>query len=159
MIFELGLNYWPRRSAMYMWREHDIAEVRDEMAHIADLGFDVVRLFVLTRDFLPEPGRVDAAMVARLVDVCRAASDAGLRVVPTFVVLNMSGCIWWPDWMLDAHGSPRDLYLDPALLDAQALLAATCASALAGSDAVRAFDLANEIDDCLLYTSPSPRDS
>ena len=147
MTFELGLNYWPRRSAMYMWREHDISEVRDEMAHIADLGFDVVRLFVLTRDFLPEPARVDAAMVARLVDVCRAASDAGLRVVPTFVVLNMSGRIWWPDWMLDARGAPRDLYLDPVLLDAQALLAATCAGALAGSDAVRAFDLANEIDD------------
>ena len=147
MTFELGLNYWPRRSAMYMWREHDISEVRDEMAHIADLGFDVVRLFVLTRDFLPEPARVDAAMVARLVDVCRATSDAGLRVVPTFVVLNMSGRIWWPDWMLDARGAPRDLYLDPVLLDAQALLAATCAGALAGSDAVRAFDLANEIDD------------
>ncbi|MCY7377880.1 MAG: hypothetical protein LH467_00895 [Gemmatimonadaceae bacterium] len=156
MIFELGLNYWPRRSAMYMWREHDIVEVRDEMAHIADLGFDVVRLFVLTRDFLPEPGRVDAAMVARLVAVCRAANDAGLRVVPTFVVLNMSGCIWWPDWMLDAHGSPRDLYLDPVLLDAQAMLAATCAGALAGSGAVRAFDLTNEIDDA---QRPSTREA
>ena len=156
MTFELGLNYWPRRSAMYMWREHDIAEVRDEMAHIADLGFDVVRLFVLTRDFLPEPARVDAAMVARLVDVCRAASDAGLRVVPTFVVLNMSGRIWWPDWMLDARGAPRDLYVDPVLLDAQALLAATCAGALAGSDAVRAFDLANEIDDA---QRPSTREA
>ena len=156
MTFELGINYWPRRSAMYMWREHDIAEIRDEMAHIADLGFDVVRLFVLTRDFLPEPGRVDPAMVARLVDVCRAASDAGLRVVPTFVVLNMSGRIWWPDWMLDARGSPRDLYLDPVLLEAQSLLASTCASALAGSDAVRAFDLANEIDDA---QRPSTREA
>ena len=147
MTFELGLNYWPRRRAMYMWREHDIDEVRDELAHIADLGFDVVRLFVLTRDFLPEPSRVDSTMVARLVDVCRAASEAGLRVVPTFVVLNMSGRIWWPDWMLDTRGAPRNLYLDPVLLDAQALLAVTCARALAGSDAVRAFDLANEIDD------------
>ena len=147
MTFELGLNYWPRRRAMYMWREHDLTEVRDEMAHIADLGFDVVRLFVLTRDFLPEPARVDSAMVARLVDVCRAASDVGLRVVPTFVVLNMSGRIWWPDWMLDERGAPRNLYLDPVLLDAQALLASTCAGALAGSDALRAFDLANEIDD------------
>ena len=147
MTFELGLNYWPRRRAMYMWREHDLDEVRDELAHIADLGFDVVRLFVLTRDFLPEPSRVDSTMVARLVDVCRAASEAGLRVVPTFVVLNMSGRIWWPDWMLDTRGAPRNLYLDPVLLDAQALLAVTCARALAGSDAVRAFDLANEIDD------------
>ena len=43
VAFELGINYWPRRRAMYMWREHDLAEVRDEMAQIAALGFDVVR--------------------------------------------------------------------------------------------------------------------
>ena len=145
--FELGVNYWPRRRAMYMWREHDLGEVREEMAQIAGMGFDVVRLFALTRDFLPEPARVDGTMVDRLVEVCRAASEAGLRVVPTYVVLNMSGRIWWPDWMLDAHGAPRDLYDDPVLLDSQALLAQTCTRALAGSTAIRAFDLANEIDD------------
>ena len=48
-IFELGINYWPRRRAMYMWREFDLGEVRDELAQIADIGFDVVRLFALTR--------------------------------------------------------------------------------------------------------------
>lgn len=149
MSFELGINYWPRRSAMYMWREHDLAEVRDEMAHIAEMGFDVVRLFVLTRDFMPDPVTVRAVMVARLVDVCRVAADAGLRVVPTLVVLNMSGRIWWPHWMLDDRGMPGDLYQDPVLLGAQALLAETCARALAGSETVRAFDLANEIDDAL----------
>ena len=26
--FELGCNYWPRRSAMYMWRALDLGEVR-----------------------------------------------------------------------------------------------------------------------------------
>jgi endo-1,4-beta-mannosidase len=146
MTFELGLNYWPRRQAMYMWRVHDVAELRDEMAHVAAMGFDVVRLFLLTRDFLPEPTRVDAAALGRLVEVCRVAAEAGLRVVPTLVVLNMSGRIWWPDWMLDAHGTSIDLYSGPAL-EAQQLLAETCARALRGSDAIRAFDLTNEIDD------------
>ena len=141
------MNYWPRRRAMYMWREYDLAEVRDEMAHIADMGFEVVRLFLLTRDFLPEPARVDGTMVGRLVDVCRVASEEGLRVVPTLMVLNMSGRIWWPDWMCDAGGRPGDLYRDPVLLGAQTLLAETSAGALAGSGAIRAIDLANEIDD------------
>jgi endo-1,4-beta-mannosidase len=146
-MFELGLNYWPRRRAMYLWRELDLAEVCDEMEHVADMGFDLVRLFLLTRDFLPAPRVVDPAMVARLVEVCGVAADAGLRVVPTLVVLNMSGRIWWPDWMCDAHGRPGNLYEDPVLLDSQVLLAETCARALAGSAAIRAFDLANEIDD------------
>ncbi|MEO8192387.1 MAG: hypothetical protein ABI681_00965 [Gemmatimonadales bacterium] len=147
MTFELGVNYWPRRSAMYMWRELDIGEVREEMAQIASLGFDVVRVFALTQDFLPRRLTVASGMVSRLVDVCNAAKDAGLRVVPTLVVINMSGQFWWPAWMLDEHGRPGDVFSDPTILRSQSLLVETCARALSGDDAIRAFDLSNEIDD------------
>lgn len=147
MTFELGVNYWPRRSAMYMWREFDIGEVREDMAKIADIGFDIVRVFALTQDFLPAPLTVAADMVGRLEQVARAVKDAGLRVVPTLIVLNMSGRIWWPEWMLDARGEPCDLFSDPAILRSQELLAEACARALGGDDGIRAFDLANEIDD------------
>lgn len=130
-----------------MWEKFDIAEVRAEMMHIADLGFDVVRVFALTRDFLPAPSTVELRMVQRLVEVVRAASDVGLMVVPTLIVLNMSGRIWWPAWMLDDEGLPADLFTDPVLRQSQALLVETCARALAGDAAIRGFDLANEIDD------------
>ncbi len=149
MTFELGINYWPRRRAMYMWRDFDLGEVREDMSRIADIGFDVVRLLTLTEDFLPEPMTIDPRMVARLVDVARAAKDAGVRVVPTLIVLNMSGRIWWPKWMLDPHGAPRDLFSDPTLVESQVLLVESCARALAGDDTIRAFDVANEIDDAL----------
>jgi endo-1,4-beta-mannosidase len=138
---------------MYMWEEFDIGEVREDMTHIADLGFDVVRVFARTKDFLTAATTVDAIMIARLVEVVRAAADAGLLVVPTLIVLNMSGTIWWPDWMLDAQGRPADLFSDPAILRAQALLAQTCALALAANAAIRGFDLANEIDDAQLPRS------
>ena len=153
MTFELGINYWPRRSAMYMWEEFDLDEIRDDMTHIAGLGFDVVRVFARTKDFLPAPSTVDAGMIARLVKVVRAAADAGLKVVPTLIVLNMSGTIWWPTWMLDARGRPSDLFSDPVILRSQALLAETCARSLAGDAAIRSFDLANEIDDAQLPRS------
>ena len=153
MTFELGINYWPRRSAMYMWEDFDMGEVREDMTHMADLGFDVVRVFARTRDFLPAPSTVDGGMIARLVEVVRAAADTGLRVVPTLIVLNMSGTIWWPAWMLNAQGRPADLFSDPAILRSQALLAKTCATAFAGDSAIRAFDLANEIDDAQLPRS------
>ena len=132
---------------MYMWRDCDLGEVRDDFAQIADIGFDVVRVFALTQDFLPGPLRVSFEMIDRLVEVARAAKDAGLKIVPTLIVLNMSGQIWWPGWMLDAAGRPGDLFSDPALLRSQALLVECCASALSGDSSVRAFDLSNEIDD------------
>ncbi|MEO8910606.1 MAG: cellulase family glycosylhydrolase [Gemmatimonadaceae bacterium] len=147
MTFELGVNYWPRRSAMYTWREFDPGEVRDEMAQIASIGFDVVRIFALTQDFLPDPLAVDPKMIARLVEVVQIAMDAGLTVVPTLIVINMSGLIWWPSWMLDARGRPGNLFSDRAMLQSQVILAESCARALAGERAIRAFDLANEIDD------------
>ena len=154
--FELGVNYWPRRRAMYMWREFDLGEVRDELAHIADIGFDTVRLFALTQDFLPEPGTVAPEMVGRLVEVARVAKEAGLTTVPTLIVLNMSGRIWWPAWMLDPQGRPRSLFSDPSMLRSQALLAGSCAHALAGDASVRAIDIANEIDEA---QRPASRDA
>jgi endo-1,4-beta-mannosidase len=86
----------------------------------------------------------------------RAAADSALKVVPTIIVLNMSGTIWWPTWMLNSLGRPGDLFSDPLILRSQALLAQTCASAFAGDAAIRGFDLANEIDDAQL---PRSRDA
>jgi len=147
VTFELGVNYWPRRGAMYMWRELDLGQVREEMAHMASMGFEVVRIFALTQDFLPRSLTVDEKMVSHLADVALAAKDAGLKVVPTLIVINMSGRMWWPEWMLDKAGRPGDLFSDPVILKSQALLVESCVRALSGDDAIRAFDLANEIDD------------
>jgi endo-1,4-beta-mannosidase len=144
--FELGVNYWPIRRAMNMWKELDLGEVREEMAHIADMGFDVVRFFALTEDFLPAPLEVAAGRIADLVAVAGAARDAGLRTIPTLIVINMSGAFWWPTWLDPDRGGP-DIYSDPLALRSQALLARTLAGALAGDTSVRAFDLSNEIDD------------
>jgi endo-1,4-beta-mannosidase len=129
---------------MYMWRELDLGEVRAEFAHMRDIGFDVVRFFLLTEDFLPEPTRVASDMLARLVEVARIAREERLATIPTLITINMSGKMWWPAWMR----VPRaNLFLDPTLLRAQVLLVESCARALAGDDSIRAFDLSNELDD------------
>jgi endo-1,4-beta-mannosidase len=49
--------------------------------------------------------------------------------------------------MLNERGCPANLYSDPELLRSQASLVHACASALAGDASIRAFDIANEIDD------------
>jgi endo-1,4-beta-mannosidase len=67
--------------------------------------------------------------------------------VPTLVVINMSGAMWWPAWMRGEDGAARDLFGDPLVLRSQADLVTACASALAGDRSIRAFDLTNEIDD------------
>ena len=142
--FELGCNYWPQKSAMYMWRELDLGAVRAELAHMRDLGFHVVRFFLLTEDFLPEPDRVASDKVAQLVEVARIASEERIAAIPTLITINMSGKMWWPGFVREPR---RSLFSDPMLLRAQTLLVETCARALAGDASIRAFDLSNELDD------------
>jgi endo-1,4-beta-mannosidase len=148
--FELGCNYWPRRSAMYMWRELDLGAVRSELAHMRDLGFSVVRFFLLTEDFLPSASQVASDKVAQLVEVARIAREEHLATIPTLITINMSGKLWWPAWLQQPRPS---LFADPALLRSQVLLVETCARALAGDASIRAFDLSNELDDA--QTPPS----
>lgn len=145
--FELGCNYWPQKSAMYMWRELDLGAVRAELAHMRELGFHVVRFFVLTEDFLPEPNRVAAGKVAQLVEVARIASEERIATIPTLITINMSGKMWWPTWPSFASELRPSLFSDATLLRAQTLLVETCARALAGDASIRAFDLSNELDD------------
>jgi hypothetical protein len=65
--FILGVNYWPRRKAMYWWANFDAGEVREEFAVIAELGMKVVRLFLLWEDWQPTPDTVNESALDNLV--------------------------------------------------------------------------------------------
>jgi endo-1,4-beta-mannosidase len=45
--FTLGVNYWPRRKAMYSWSNFDAEEVREEFSLIGEIGLNIVQLFLL----------------------------------------------------------------------------------------------------------------
>src|SRR3954454_21164329 len=68
--FLLGVNYWPRRKAMYWWADFDAGEVREEFAMIRDLGLTHVRFFLLWESFQPTPTTVSASALRDLRTVC-----------------------------------------------------------------------------------------
>ena len=162
--FRLGVNYWPARTAMGWWPRFDPAEVVADFDRIARAGLDSVRCFLRWEDFQPEPALIDRAMLAHLVAVADAAAHAGLRLIPTLFTGHMSGANWIPGWALDGRerdprfrvvssgrvvdGGLRNWYTDRDVADAQALLAEKAAAALAGHDALWAWDLGNESSNC-----------
>ncbi|HEY5425972.1 MAG TPA: hypothetical protein VIJ77_05420 [Candidatus Tumulicola sp.] len=158
--FLLGINYWPRRSAMYAWQRFDLGEIREDAARIRELGLDVVRFFLSWEAFQPAAGALDPAMLRRFEGALDAFAAADLRAMPTLFCGHMSGVNWLPAWTLDPktpHGRFRtisgervspygigDFYADPRLLEAQLTFARQAGECVSGHPALWAWDLGNE---------------
>lgn len=158
--FLLGVNYWPARSAMYMWQRFDLGEMREDFAHMRALGLEVVRFFLMWEAFQPQRDTIDADALRRFDEMLQAIDDAGLRAIPTLFCGHMSGVNWLPAWTLDPqtpHGRFRtiangaiapygigDFYADEALLAAQVRLARAVGARAKGHPALHAWDLGNE---------------
>jgi endo-1,4-beta-mannosidase len=174
--FTLGVNYWPRRKAMYWWSNFDQAEVCDEFAVIKDIGMNVVRLFLLWDDFQPEPTSVSSAAVDSLVKVADAAADLGLGLDVTFFTGHMSGPNWSPRWLLGGNLPPpahqhwlrdvvsagkktdqgyRNMFHDEMALNAERSLLKTVVSTLKDHPGIWMWNLGNEPD---LFAWPNSSD-
>jgi endo-1,4-beta-mannosidase len=98
--FILGVNYWPRKKAMYWWSDFDAGEVREEFSIIHELGLTLVRIFLLWDDFQPTPDEISVSSLQNLVAVCDIAESQNLKLDVTFFTGHMSGPNWAPRWML-----------------------------------------------------------
>jgi endo-1,4-beta-mannosidase len=99
--FLLGVNYWPRTSAMAMWTRFDRGEIDEDLARIAGLGFGVIRFFLIWECFQPCADTMDRAMLKRLDWFIERIAARRLRAMPTFFTGHMSGVNWLPTWTLD----------------------------------------------------------
>ncbi|HMF29198.1 MAG TPA: hypothetical protein VKE42_10530, partial [Candidatus Cybelea sp.] len=99
--FLLGINYWPCRSAMYMWDRFDIDEIGEDFTRIKALGFDIVRFFLMWDAFQPAPNSMDGTALRRFDAVMERIAGAGLRAIPTLFCGHMSGVNWLPAWTLE----------------------------------------------------------
>ncbi|MEL6271491.1 MAG: hypothetical protein AAFR22_16910, partial [Chloroflexota bacterium] len=163
--FVLGVNYWPRRKAMYWWPNFDADEVREEFDVIASLGMTVVRIFLLWDDWQPTPTSVSSERLRDMGTLCDIAAERGLKLDVTFFTGHMSGPNWSPGWLLDKnvpHPSPmvnqvisggnivdstyRNMFHDAQALSAARLLLETVVRTYKDHDAIWMWNLGNEPD-------------
>src|SRR4051812_37628079 len=123
-----------------MWSRYSGELVREELAVLAAHGLTVTRSFCYWPDFVPEPERLDEAVLNRFGDFLDAHVECGLRTVPTFFVGHMSGQNWDPAWR-----GGRDLYRDVWLVGQQAWFAAEIARRFGGHAAVAGWLASNEM--------------
>jgi endo-1,4-beta-mannosidase len=158
--FILGVNYWPQRTAMFMWRDFDRAAIDADMAIINDLGLSCIRIFLLWEDFQPAPKNVPTVMLDRLVELLESAYDKNIKVVVTLFTGHLSGINWLPPWMLlasvDLNQSPvfslgkvrfnriRNHYAEAEVIEGQVYFLGELSNATSGHPALFSWDLGNE---------------
>ena len=101
--FFLGVNYWPRRKAMYWWKYFEEKEVEEEFKVISEMGLKVVRIFLTWDDFQPTESQVSQHQLQNLKRVCEIANDLQLKLDITFFTGHMSGPNWLPRWLFDKN--------------------------------------------------------
>lgn len=140
MTLRFGVNYIPSQGWLYSWTDWQAAAVRRDLAAIADLGMDHVRVHCIWPVFQPNPSLVSAAALGRLRELADIAGDLGLDVY--VCVLNgwMSGTYFRPFWQTDE----MSVFTDPRAIRAERELCDAVAGALAGHPAFRGMDIGNE---------------
>ncbi len=161
--FLLGVNYWPARTFVRMWRDFDGGEIARDFSLIRGLGLRLVRFFLFWPDFQPAPDAVDREQLDKLATVFDIATRRGLLLMPTLLVGHMSGPNWMPAWAMSdepnnrpavyavdgrvSANKPRDIFGgDVRMLAAQRLLVRSAVERFRTHSALWGWDVCNEID-------------
>lgn len=169
---QLGLTYWPTRKGPFFWDAYDHGEVTSEMAHIADLGCDFVRLLLPWETVQPQKNLIHTPALDTLGALLDAADDASIDVVPVLFVGHLFAHRFLPRWLMEfAAGSRspfrtisdkwehpgvvKNVYETRDLLDAQQMLIREIVGNFGQHPAIRAWDIGGN---GFLTTTP-PRDA
>ncbi|MDX9993126.1 MAG: beta-galactosidase [Anaerolineales bacterium] len=167
--FVLGVNYWPRRKAMYWWSQFEAAEVDADFGLLQELGLNVARIFLLWDDFQPTPESVDKNALSHLLTVADLAAKHKIGLDVTFFTGHMSGPNWAPRWLAQEregfaspyfgwvrqlisqgkivpNGNYRNMFTDPVALSAERILLKTVVGELKDHPAIYLWNLGNEPD-------------
>lgn len=135
-----GVNYIPARNWLHSWQDFDPDAVAEDLAAIAALGMDHLRVHCLWPLFQPDPTWVSPVALERLRTVVDLAGRNGLDVAVTVLNGWMSGTYFRPPWQSESMG----IFTDPIALSAERLLIAEVVAAVGDRPNLLGIDIGNE---------------
>ncbi|MCD9873057.1 glycoside hydrolase 5 family protein [Streptomyces guryensis] len=143
-MLRFGVNYTPRRGWFHAWHDFDPRHAREDLAQIAGLGLDHIRVFHLWPLLQPNRTLIRTAAVDQLAQLVDLAAEAGLDVMVDGVQGHLSSFDFYPEWTRSWHH--RNVFTDPEAVEAQAALLRTLAHALADRPNLIGLQLGNELN-------------
>ncbi|MBC7099617.1 cellulase family glycosylhydrolase, partial [Candidatus Bipolaricaulota bacterium] len=139
-VYPVGVNYWPRRTAVEMWARWAPEGIAQDLREMRALGLNTVRFFLRTADFADSEGNLKAEALERLDAFLALCREQGLYALPTFFVGHMSGMNFPIPW---ERG--RDFYTDPEVLARSRRFVSGIVSRYRDEEAILGWILSNEI--------------
>lgn len=150
----LGANYTPRRGWFHTWGEIEPAQIQEDLAQIADLGLDHVRIFPLWPVLQPNRTLISSRAVDDVLTVVDLAGEQGLDISVDLLQGHLSSYDFLPAWISTWHR--RNMFTDPDVVDAQKQLARVLGGELAERSHVTGMTLGNEIGQFAVSYHPDP---
>ncbi len=144
-----GVNFVPRKRWWYCWLDWDQQAIIDDLAGVAELGLDNIRIQCLWPFFQPAISNVSERALANLHSLLDAADQAGLDVEITVLNGWISGLGFMPPWVapLADFGDQKtgNMFTSPRVIEAERLLFRRIAETVGRHRRFLGFDLGNEL--------------
>jgi hypothetical protein len=98
-----GANYVPSAGWFYSWLDYDGAAVRRDLADLAGIGLDHIRVFPIWPWIQPNRAIIRERAIEDLLDTIDAAAEHGLTVAVDLIQGHLSSFDFLPSWMLTWH--------------------------------------------------------
>lgn len=139
-----GVNYTPSAGWFHSWLDFDADAVRRDLADIAGLGVDHIRVFPLWPLIQPHRGLIRPRALADVAAVVDVAAEFGLAVNIDALQGHLSSFDFLPSWVLSWHR--RNLFSNPEVVGAQADYIEALTAAVADRANLLGVTLGNEVN-------------
>ncbi|TDO44894.1 hypothetical protein EV643_11439 [Kribbella sp. VKM Ac-2527] len=144
VIPRFGANYVPSAGWFYSWLDYDGAAVRRDLADLAGLGLDHIRVFPIWPWIQPNRAIIRERAIEDLLDTIDAAAEHGLTVAVDLIQGHLSSFDFLPSWMLTWHRA--SLFEDDTIRAGLTSYVDAVARAVATRPNVFAITLGNEVN-------------
>ncbi|MDH2425332.1 glycosyl hydrolase [Sphaerisporangium sp. TRM90804] len=152
-----GANYVPSAGWFYSWLDFSADDARRDLADLAGIGLDHVRVFPIWPWIQPNRTLIRQRGVDDLLSLVDVAAEFGLGVSVDLLQGHLSSFDFLPSWVLTWHR--RSLFTDPAVRDGVAAYVDRLTREVATRDNVFAVTLGNEVDNLWPSNPTTPEDS
>ena len=141
-----GLNYTPSKSWWYCWSNWDANSIRADLADIAALGMDHIRIMAMWPDLQPQRDVRAGQQVEPVGELLDLAGEHRLDVEVTVLDGAVSGFLFVPPWLINnGTGAVTNFFTDPDAITTTERLFASLGAGIGRHPRFLGFDLSNEI--------------